>query len=102
MALLTQRISIDSERVAMQSRMILILSRALLHMATDALIGNEERMRRRLVLRRSGRQLADIAEKDVVLRRMMWGSAGAGPGCTTMIVALAAEVNVGIILAGKT
>src|SRR3974390_1674262 len=99
MALLTQRIGIDRERVAVQCRMILILRRALLHMATDALIRYEERMRRGLILRRARRQLADIAKQDVVLRRVMWRSAGVGPGGTARVLALAGAVNVGFVLA---
>ena len=68
MALLTQRIGIDREGVAVQCRMELVLRGALLHMATDTLIRNEECVRRRVILGRSGCQLADITEKDVVLR----------------------------------
>ena len=101
MALLAQGIGIHREGVTVQRRMKLIRRGALLHMATNALIRDEKRVRRRIILRRSGCQLADIAQKNIVLRRVMWRAAGAGVGRATMVVALAADVNGGIILAGK-
>src|SRR6516162_9089540 len=81
--------------------MVLILWRTFLHMAANALVCDRQTMGRGLKLRRAGRQLADISQKDIILRRVVRGPAGARQRCAPMIVALGAQVDVGIILAGK-
>ena len=89
----TDSIAIHFKCVTGHGRLSRALGGGRLHVAADALVGNEERVGTRVVLGRPGIQLADGTQQHIVLWQVARRRARNGPRGTVIVVALGAEIN---------